>query len=66
MNEAPDQILFSYFNQDSAAGVTRISTKILPHYDADEGALTKTQCMQLRKSAPKAEGGTIRNSLFHK
>jgi len=31
---------------------------------ADEGALTKAQLYQLKKSAPKAIGGTVRSSLF--
>jgi hypothetical protein len=31
---------------------------------ADDGALTKVQVNQLKKSAPKAKGGTIRSSLF--
>jgi hypothetical protein len=36
----------------------------LPQYEADEGALTKAQLNQLKKTAPKAKGGTIRSSLF--
>ena len=31
---------------------------------ADDGALTKAQLYQLKKSAPKAIGGTVRSSLF--
>jgi hypothetical protein len=31
---------------------------------ADEEALTKAQLNQLKKSAPKAKGGTVRSSLF--
>ena len=31
---------------------------------ADDGALTKAQLNQLKKSAPKAKGGTVRSSLF--
>ena len=31
---------------------------------ADEGALTKAQLNQLKKTAPKAKGGTVRSSLF--
>ena len=41
-----------------------LATKFLPQYEADEGALTKAQLNQLKKSAPKAKGGTIRSSLF--
>jgi len=31
---------------------------------ADDGALTKAQLSQLKKSAPKAKGGTVRSSIF--
>ena len=31
---------------------------------ADDEALTKAQLNQLKKSAPKAKGGTVRSSLF--
>jgi len=31
---------------------------------ADEGALTKAQLNQLKKTVPKAKGGTVRSSLF--
>lgn len=31
---------------------------------ADDGALTKAQLNQLKKSATKAKGGTVRSSLF--
>ena len=41
-----------------------LATKFLPQYMADEGALTKAQLSQVKKSAPKAKGGTIRSSLF--
>lgn len=41
-----------------------LATKFLPQYEADEGALTKAQLSQLKKSAPKAKGGTLRSSLF--
>jgi len=37
---------------------------LLPQYEADEGALTKAQLSQIKKSAPKAKGGTVRSSLF--
>lgn len=41
-----------------------MATKFLPQYQADEGALTKAQLSQIKKSAPKAKGGTVRTSLF--
>ena len=41
-----------------------LATKFLPQYEADEGALTKAQLNQVKKSAPKAKGGAIRSSLF--
>ena len=88
MKAAAAQIAFRYRAQDSATGVTRITTKrladvlgvdetqvihlalhelatrFLPQYEADEGALTKAQLNQVKKSAPKAKGGTVRSSLF--
>lgn len=41
-----------------------LATKVLPQYEADDGALTKAQLSQIKKSAPKAKGGTVRSSLF--
>ena len=41
-----------------------LATKVLPQYEADEGALTKAQLSQIQKSAPKAKGGRVRSSLF--
>lgn len=41
-----------------------LASKVLPQYEADGGALTKTQLSKLKKSAPKAQGGTVRSSLF--
>ncbi len=41
-----------------------LATKFLPQYEVDEGALTKAQLNQIKKSAPKAKGGTVRSSLF--
>ena len=41
-----------------------LATKFLPQYEPDEGALTKAQLNQVKKSAPKARGGTVRSSLF--
>ena len=39
-------------------------SKVLPQYQADEGALTKAQLNHIQKSAPKAKGGRERSSLF--
>lgn len=41
-----------------------LATKFLPQYEADEGALTKAQLRQIKKTAPKAKGATVRSSLF--
>ena len=41
-----------------------LATKFLPQYEADDGALTKTQINQIKKTAPKAKGGAVRSSLF--
>ena len=41
-----------------------LATKFLPQYEGDKGALTKIQLNQVKKSAPKPKGGTIRSSLF--
>jgi hypothetical protein len=41
-----------------------LATKFLPQYEADAGALTKVQLNQIKKSVPKAKGGTVRSSLF--
>jgi hypothetical protein len=41
-----------------------LATKVLPQYEVDEGALTKAQLSQIKKSAPKTKGGTVRSSLF--
>jgi len=41
-----------------------LATRFLPQYEADEGALTKSQLSQIKKTASKVKGGTIRSSLF--
>jgi hypothetical protein len=70
MKAAAAQIAFRYRPQDSATGVTRTTTKRLAEVlGVDEtqviqGALTQAQLNQLKKSAPKAKGGTARSSLF--
>lgn len=57
------QTAFRYRPQDSATDMTLITTKFLPQYEADEGALTKAQLKQIKKSAPKAKGGTLHPSM---
>ena len=42
----------------------QLATKFLPQYESNKGSLTKIQLNQLKKSAPKPKGGTVRNSLF--
>jgi hypothetical protein len=65
MKASPAQIAFRYRPQDSATGVSQsMATQLLPQYEPDDGALTKTQLTQLKKSASEAKGGTIRSSLF--
>jgi hypothetical protein len=41
-----------------------LASKFLPHYEPDDGPLTPAQRQQIKKSAPKAKGGTVRSSLF--
>ncbi len=41
-----------------------LATKVLPQYEADDGALTKAQLSQIKKTVPKAKGGKMRSSLF--
>lgn len=41
-----------------------LAAKFLPQYEADEGALTKAQFSQIKKSAPKAKGSSVRSCLF--
>jgi hypothetical protein len=65
MKASPAQIAFRYRPQGSATGVSQsMATQLLPQYEPDDGDLTKTQLTQLKNSAPKAKGGTIRSSLF--
>ncbi len=44
--------------------LNELATKQLAQYEADEGALTNAQLSQIKKSAPKAKGGTIRSRLL--
>ena len=41
-----------------------LAVKLLPQYEADEGALTQTQLNQLKKLAPKTKLTKTRSSLF--
>jgi hypothetical protein len=41
-----------------------LATRVLPHYEPDEGALSKAQISQIKKSAPKAKGAVVRSRLF--
>lgn len=42
-----------------------MASKLLPQYEADDGALSKSQLKQIKKSAPKINNGVIRSSLFN-
>jgi hypothetical protein len=42
-----------------------LAVKLLPQYEADEGALTQTQLNQIKKLAPKTKLTKIRGSLFN-
>lgn len=55
---------FWYRLPGGAAGVTGTTVKLLPQYEADDGALAKAQVGQIKKSVPKAIGGKVRSSLF--
>ena len=55
--DSPDRSRASTLSAD-------LAIKVLPQYEADEGALSKAQLSQIKKSAPKAKGGTVRSSLF--
>ncbi len=41
-----------------------MATRYLPQYEADEGALSKTQLKQIEKTASKPKGGVVRSHLF--
>lgn len=41
-----------------------LAAKCLPQYEADDGALTKTQLAQVQKTAPKLKDAILRGSLF--
>lgn len=42
-----------------------MASKLLPQYEADDGALSKSHFKQIKKSAPKVKNGVIRSSLFN-
>ena len=41
-----------------------MAVKLLPQYEADEGALTAAQVRQIRKRAPQGKKRSVRSSLF--
>lgn len=41
-----------------------MAVKLLPQYEADEGALTAAQLRQIRKRAPQGKKRSLRSSLF--
>jgi hypothetical protein len=41
-----------------------LALKVLPQYEADDGPLTRDQLRQIKKSAPKTKGETVRSRLF--
>jgi hypothetical protein len=51
-----------------STGVTRTTRKrlseVLPQYETDDGALTKSYLNQVKKAAPKAKAGTGCSNLF--
>lgn len=42
------------------------ATEDTPAYNADAGALNNSQINQIKASAPKIQGGTVRNRLVEK
>jgi hypothetical protein len=51
-----------------STGVTRTTrrrlSEVLPQYETDDGALTKSYLNQVKKAAPKAKAGTVCSNLF--
>ena len=41
-----------------------LAARFLPQYEPDDGPLTRAQLSHIKKSAPKAKGGTVRSRLF--
>ena len=41
-----------------------MAVKLLPQYDADDGALTVAQLRQIKKRAPQGKKRSLRSSLF--
>jgi hypothetical protein len=42
----------------------QLAIKLLPQYEADDGALTASQVRQIKKSAPQGAKRSVRSSLF--
>ncbi|MBU6467795.1 MAG: hypothetical protein KGQ44_01440 [Betaproteobacteria bacterium] len=41
-----------------------LAIKVLPQYEEDEGAITKAQFRQIKKSLPKFKDTVVRSNLF--
>jgi hypothetical protein len=41
-----------------------LAVRVLPQYEADDGALTATQLRQIKKQVPQGEKRSVRSSLF--
>lgn len=41
-----------------------MAVRLLPQYEADEGALTAAQVRQIKKRAPQGKKKSVRSSLF--
>lgn len=41
-----------------------MAVKLLPQYEADDGALTAAQMRQIKKRAPQGKKRSVRSSLF--
>lgn len=41
-----------------------LATKLLPQYEADDGALTAAQVRQIKKAVPQGAKRSVRSSLF--
>jgi antitoxin component of RelBE/YafQ-DinJ toxin-antitoxin module len=41
-----------------------LAVKVLPQYEADDGALSATQMRQIRKRVPQGTKRSVRSSLF--
>ena len=43
-----------------------LAVKVLPQYEADDGALSAAQVRQIKKRAPQGSKRSVRSSLFDK